>query len=251
MKAIYLLGALLVLNGCASPPIESRIPPTAQTIAIVSEIPPQIRIATSGMTAFENALDIVDVPDWNLRAIADDAAKAVLSPRFQIVTATTDDVVADDTSQLDRAFAGEASLEDQIRTRIHPTAPTDLYVIIAPGDRAHVQARLPNVLLGIGVSKVRNPFHTDPPLVHTFAEIIVADAKSDKVLSVESLRITPTAHGLLGITYNAPSEPLDDFEWHDHWIEMSKAQQGLIHDRLTDLLRRAVTYTLHGMMPPS
>jgi hypothetical protein len=249
MKFVALLGIALALGACASEPIESSIPPTAKTIAIVSELPSQIRIATSGMTAFENALDVVDVPEWNLPAAADDAAKVALSPRYQIVQATVDGEVADNNSKLDRAFVGESSLEDQIRSRIHPAVPVDLYLIIAAGDREHVQARLPNIGLGIGVDKVRNPFHTDPPVVHTYAEIVLADATSGKVITIQPLRIPPTPRGLLGITYDAPIDLLDGFQWHDHWGEMSATQHQLIQDRLTHLLQRAVTYTVQQMIP--
>jgi hypothetical protein len=241
--------AALVLTSCAPlRPETVDVPPADKTIAVVSSIPSQIRIATTGMTVFENALDVVDVPDWKLADVAADAATSQLSPYYMVVRASVSGPIVDSDTKLDKAFKGTWSIEDQLRQRVHADQPVDLYLVISLGNAAQPYTGMPNVGVGIGVSKMRDPFRTRPPVVHTYLQMTVIDGKTQKLIATRPLENSPSPSGeLFGGTVTTPTEPLDGFQWKDYWHEMSDAQQDLIRDRIKALLASAVAYTIREM----
>lgn len=245
-RLALLIGCALLLAGCASEPTDVNLPSPGRSISIVSCVPPNIRIATFGLLAGK-ALDIVDVSDWHLDQVASNAAAKVLAPRYQIILASVDRPIVDGDAPINHVFRGEDALEDQIRSYVHPAGPVDYYVILAVGVRGEPHEDAPYIFQDIGVSKMRNIFRTLPPVAHTFLEVILADARTDKVLSITALEDYPRRARLFGIKQYMPEKPLDGFEWHDYWHEMSDAQHDLIKTTLTHLLQESVAYTLGDM----
>jgi hypothetical protein len=241
--------ATLVLASCAPlRPETVDVPPSDKTIAVVSSIPSQIRIATTGLTVFENALDVVGVPDWKLADVAADAATSQLSPYYTVVRASLNGPIVDSDTKLDKTFKDTWSIEDQVRQRIHTDRPVDLYLVISLGNAAQPYTGLPDVGVGIGVSKLRDPFRTRPPVVHTYLQMTVIDGRTQKLIATRPLEHSPSPSGeLFGGTVATPTEPLNGFEWKDYWHEMSDAQQDLIRDRIKALLASSVAYTMREM----
>jgi hypothetical protein len=245
----FLILSALSLTSCADnrpPPV--TVPPSAKTIAIVSSIPPAIRIATTGLTVFENALDVVDVPDWHLDDAAADAASAALVPRYEVVRARIDGWVVDTDTKLDKLVSQTSALTKQIRERAHTDAPVDLYLVISLSNTAQPYVDRPNVFIGVGARKMRHIFYTLSPVVHTFLQMSVLDGKTYDVIATTPLQIAPRNWGsLITVSASSPIGELKNFEWKDTWHEMSAAQHDLIHDQLVTLLSQSVTYTIREM----
>src|SRR5690242_361607 len=232
------LAALLAVGACARqlPPV--NLPPSVKSVAIVPAVPSEIRIATTGMTRFEDALDLVEVSDWKLDDIAWQAANATLAPRVKTVRAATDGPVADAASIFEKAVLGSGQFESQLRTHVHTDVPVDLYLVISPSNAADMHLSLPNVLKGVGVSKMRSIIMTHDPKLHAFLQLSVVDAKTFKVIETRPLRVDHAGHpawvDLPGDT--TPVEMLEGFAWKDYWHEMSDALRDLIRERLTGLV---------------
>ena len=205
----------------------------------MSAVPSEIRIATTGLTVFENALDVVDASDWHLADVAADAAASALLSRYHVGRATTDGAIVDGDAPIDRLFNGE-STSKSIRTRVHTSVPVDLYVVIMAGTRAQAHSDR-HVMSEVGEADLTVQNATADR--DTFREPMVLDAKTFKTLGVPPLQDTPRSVGWIGRD-DAPSEPLEGFEWHDYWHEMSSAQQDLIEDHIKRLLARSVAFTI-------
>ena len=239
-----LLAATLLIAGCASRPEPVAVPASAKTIAVVSAVPPEFRVATTGMTVFENALDVVDVADWHLDDVAADAAMAALSARFQPVRAKVDGPVKDLDTKLDKLFGGTDQLSEQVRRTVQVEKPVDLYLVVMPSGEYR---GLPNINIGVGISKVRVPFGTNPPAVHTYLKLALLDGQTLKVIGEAPVRKAPGKPPGHAAQKDHPSERLDGFEWKNNWHEMSEAQQDLIRDRVKALLTESIPYTIREM----
>lgn len=245
MRALAPIFAIFVLASCTNiQPDTVSVPATAKTIAVVVSIPPQIRIATTGLTVFENALDVVDVPDWHLTEIAKGAAIDALSRRFQIVPASVDGTIVDSDAKFDKMLDSSLAIESEVRSRVHTAVLVDLYLVISLGNTAQPYDPRPNVYYGIGVSKERNMFRTFAPVAHTFLQMTILDGRTDKVIASRPLGNTPTAGWS---SRDLPVDPLQGFAWKDYWHEMTDAQHDLIREHIQKLLATSVAYTIHKM----
>lgn len=247
IRKLAILGALtLLLAACAAPQIPIvAVPPSTRTIAVVPSIPPNFRVATTGITAFENALDIVDITDWHLDDVAFEAAASVLSPRYQVVRVDADVVDAD--TKLDQMLNGSSSLEKQAGKFIRKDSPADLYLVISLSNTAQPYRELHNVYVGVGISKMRDLFVIRDPSVHTYLMVTVLDGKTGKTLVTTPLQ---KPSGQTASPFQDSSEPKETVEgiaWKDYWHEWDAGQQDLVRDRTRALLAQAVVNTVRQL----
>lgn len=248
-KTFVLVGAALLLTSCASEhPTPVTVPQSAKTIAIVSSIPPQIRVAETGITVLQRGYEIVQVPDWHLDDISADAASATLALRYDVVRAKTDAWIDDSVYNLDKIIGRTGALSKFVRDHAHVEKPVDLYLLISLDDTPQPYDQSSTVLVGVGVSKMRHIFYTLPPAVHTFVRLTLIDGKTFEVIATTPVEHTPRgAGGILGMPESSPTENLDNFDWKDPWSKMSEAQHDVIRATLTTLLSASVTYTIKEM----
>jgi len=254
-RSLYFLALAGLLAACntkpAAPPVVA-VPPTAKTVAVAVYLPPVLRLETTGLTAFELSTDIVDIPDWQLDKVAADAATAALKPQFTVEPATLDGpVTVRGLSQIDRWMgAKETDVGAELRGHIHADQPADLYLVISAAPESTLRStgktiignRITIPMIGIGVYKERHILRTIAPLAHVYLLMAVVDAHTYSALATTGLRL---AGGQMWYgTPNMPMEPLDNFEWHDDWRDMSAAQHDLIHNQIVSLLTASIGYTI-------
>jgi hypothetical protein len=167
MKKFGLLCLMaLSLAGCAvdlPKPIQT-LPPEAKVVAVWASVPPQFRMEGTGMTIFENSLDIADVVDWHMDDLVYQTAYQTLSPRYTVVRVTSDVVIADPENEHDKS-AHSTKFEEIVKQYIHVDQPVDFYVVISPSTVAELHAGMPNVHQLIGLAKVKNLIPI-PPALH-------------------------------------------------------------------------------------
>lgn len=244
---IFLLVAIF-LSSCATKPDKfSPIDSQGKTIAIISSIGPRIIVGTTGITVFENAKDVVEVPEWNLDSIATQSANAALSPRFAIIPATRNAMIVDSDTRLDKSVSTNYAISDAVRTKAHIESAVDLILIISLSNTAQNYTGRSTVDYGVGVSKWRDPFATRPPHVHTFLEMTILDGRNYNVISQSPLKIHSKTRTMFGGDESVPIDPIDDFEWKDHWVEMTAEQHEIIHQKISELLKEAIPFTIQKM----
>lgn len=247
MRGTILILTALILAACAQTerPITS-IPQSGKTVAVVPSVPEQIRMAATGLTIFENSIDLVDVPDWHLNDVAFDAASAVLSPRYRVIRVAPDVTLDDPESKLDKS-THSTRFETIVKQHVHAPQPVDFYVVISPSAVADTYTGRPNVLRYIGVSKFRDIFVTRAPVVHTFLLMTVLDGTTFKTLGYSALTISPEESKRLYDGEGFPAQRLEGFTWQNNWGDLSEAQQALVEDRVKYLLSTSIKYTLEKM----
>lgn len=237
--------ASIFVAGCAAQQVPVvNVPPSAKTVAIVPSLIPQFRVATTGLTAFENHLDLVDMRSWHLDDVIYSAAASTLSGRFEVSRATADSVIIDTDSRFDKAVAGENDVATAVRDHVHADKPVDLYIVFCASAASHPYYGRPNILEDIGISKLRDPFITRAPGLHTFLLVTVVDGKTFKAIAALPLYDDPTKTyaRLTGSEY--PSRALDGFDWKDNWNELTDGQHRMVIEQTKSLLSEAVAYTL-------
>lgn len=255
-RSVYFLAlACLLLAACdtkpAAPPVV-MIPPTAKTIAVAVIIPPVLRLETTGLTAFELSTDIVDIPDWQLDKVAANEATAALTPQFTVESATVDaPITIRPLSQIDRWMGAQTDdVGAELRGHIHADRPADLYLVIFSEPEASLRStgkttvgnRITIPTLGIGVYKERHILRTLAPQAHVYLLMAVVDGHTFSTLALTGLRMA-TGRSAIGTT-DMPVVPLDNFDWHDDWRDMTAAQHDQIHSQIVSMLTASVGYTI-------
>jgi len=241
---------LLALTGCAEK--QDRLvttPPPGKTVAVVVSIPPQIRVATTGMTAFENALDIVEVAEWHLDDVAFDAAALPLSQRYQVSRIMPKNKIFDYDTLLDKSVKTTTAIEKQTNAFVDANHGADIYIVICLGNTAGpYHGNKPNIFYDIGISKYRGLFTTLDPVAHTYLMMVAIDGKTLKTIASMPIRYPHTQRYRLQEWDDEAGAALEGFEWHDHWREMSPPQQDLIRDKIQGLLRDSISYSVKKVM---
>jgi len=249
MRRVLVLVAALVALACCTPesPPNIAISNSDKSIAIIAAIPPQIRLATTGLTVFDNSLDVADVPEWHLDSVARDAAVHALSPRYRIAYAMTDSEFADPESRLEVALDDTTTIQTYARSHARADSPVDLFVVLCLSARAFPYTDYPDVFQFIGVSKLRDPILTRAPVVHSYVLATILDGRTFKIITETPLFLPPhkrTSWMAWGVGGNYPEEQLQDFQWKDLWRNLTTDQKNLIRDRITYLLSTSIYYTL-------
>jgi hypothetical protein len=247
IRGAFVFFAALGLAACAQTdrPI-TTIPQSGKTVAVVPSVPGQIRMAATGLTIFENSIDIADVPDWHLDDLTFESASAVLSPRYRVIRVNPDVTLDDPESKLDKS-THSTRFETIVRQHVHPTEPVDFYVVVSPSAVADNYTGRPNVLRYVGVSKFRDIFVTRAPIVHTFLLVTVLDGATFKTLGYSALRISPEESKRLYDGDGFPAQRLQGFAWQNNWGDLTEAQQALVEERVKYLLSTSIKYTLQHM----
>ena len=249
-KILVLVAALVALAACASPtPPVVAVPKTSNTIAIISAVPPVLRLEATGLLVFDNSLDIADVPDWHLESVALDAATRALSSRYHVVYTATDTQFGDAESRGSGDWAAGADLDADglVQKYSRADTPVDFLVVLCPSAHSFPYDSYPYVFQYIGVSKLKDPILTFAPVAHTYLLVTVYDGKTlKKIAQTPNLLLSGAS---LPMPMNAdqrnyPWELLRGFEWRDSWAKLTTDQQALIRDRITHLLTASLTYTL-------
>jgi hypothetical protein len=243
MRKIIIGGLLLGVTGCAPPsvaPITSV--PVAKSIIVVPSVPKEFRVGATGLTVFQNNLDIVDDSGWGLNQLAYDTALKVLTPTFQVSEALPNSEIGD---------ADDAG--DDVRQDVHVAQSPDLYVVIGPSYFAYPDPQYPVILRDVGVSEDVSSFVKLAPVVHTYLLLSLVDGKTLKTLYSTPLMMDPSRQMptcvmcVLGGGAFYPTGPLENFFWTDQWDNMTKSQQEQIQDETKSLLSASIAYTLTKM----
>ena len=192
-------------------------------------------------------VDIVDATNWHLDEVVAAAAKSALSPQYRIVGTSVSGYIVDTDTKLDKALNATRAIETQVSNQVRSDGPVDYLLVIGYGNAA--QPYRPGVadMVAIGVKKQYTVWDR-PPLLHTYLQVSLLDAKSDKVIATSPLAIPPQSNGFAYVgTEDEPIEKLEGFEWHETWAEMSEDQRRLIEDHIKQMIERAVPYTLKAM----
>ena len=244
-RSSLLLGLAVLLSACTAHPGSPQHPAAlTRSIAIVSALGPNILVGSTGGPASENTSESVAVPDWDLDGVALAAARTELSRRFEVASASR----APDQAPGRPALASTAAILDAARDGVLTPVPADLILVLSLSNTAQNQQGHPTVDYGVGISKWRSPLSiVRPAYVHTFLAVTLIDGRSQTVITQASLKMKAREPSLLGATETLPFVPLESFEWHNHWADMTNRQHEQIHQLLTTLLKEAVPYTLEKM----
>ncbi|HVI51582.1 MAG TPA: hypothetical protein VM661_10260 [Candidatus Sulfotelmatobacter sp.] len=232
--------AAALLSGCAAKP--EMAPPSissAKTVTVIPGVGSKILVATTGITVFENNEEFAEIPEWNLDALVAQIGNEALSKKFTIITPSHSSPVVDYDTRLDKFTRDELAIQKEIRQKVSFTQSPDLIVAIALSNSAQAYQGQRPVDYGVGVSKWYLPIGKRAPHAHTFLEVILLDGHTLKELSERPLIIPPSE--------KPPMQDLKDFEWTDHWADMTPAQREQIHQALVQLLRTSIPYTLNKM----
>ncbi len=249
-RVLVLAAALAALAACASPtPPVVAVPKASNTIAIISAVPPVVRLAATGLLVFDNSLDITDVPDWHLETVALDAATRALSPRYHVAYTATDTQFGEAESRGSGDWAAGADLDADglVQKYSRAETPVDFLVVLCPSAQSFPYDSYPYVFQYIGVSKLRDPILTFAPVAHTYLLVTIYDGKTLKKVA-QTPNLLPSGPSLPmpmnADQRNYPWELLRGFEWKDSWAKLTADQQALIRDRIIHLLAASLTYTL-------
>ena len=256
---------LILLGGCVHKPQSVGLLREAGTIVVVPFVPNELKVVGTGLTIFENSLDVVDVSDWNLNEITFAAAKDALSPRFAVIRGSVERVAKDYGTPLDDLVNERQSAEtrniltvpiselltapDSTRNHVVQNGPADLIVVISDIHRPIKNA--PNIIpMGASIFKAMHLFSSRPPICSMLLEISVVDATNLKVIASAVTSIPALGVGKLP---NEASNPhtatriLENFEWKRKWAEMDSAQHSQIRTEIETLLRQSIPYSFKNL----
>jgi hypothetical protein len=255
MRKILLFGFLVsCLSGCGQGTIEPVTAlPAAKTIVVVPSVPKAFRLATTGLTVFNNYLDIVDESGWGLNQIAYDAVVKGLPAGYQVSEALPDSELVDEQSRLDAAdgLGLVANVGDLVKNHVHVAQAPDLYIVLCVSARAYPYSEQPNIGIDVGADEMRGPLAgATTPGLHTFLLLTVVDGKTLKPIYDTPLKTTNDLKGplsgLLGPSI-PPIKSLDGFAWQDKWSDLTQAQQDRMKAETQSLLAQSVEYTVSHM----
>jgi hypothetical protein len=242
-RSVGAASIFVCLTACANRPSAvavGAIKPDA-SIGIVASIPPELRIESG--SAFSGLhVDLVDVTQWRLSALAADAAMRTLSTRYKIVPTTVSGYIVDTDVKLEKAFNETRAIETQTRDRVHVDGSVDYLLVICYGNAAQPYRPGAADMVAVGVKKMYTVWNR-PPVLHTYLQVSLLDGKTDRVIATEPLAIASHSFAF----GDEPVEALDGFEWHENWSEMAPEQQKLIEDHVKQMLEQAIPYTLKEM----
>jgi hypothetical protein len=237
--------ALALLSACtAQPPLPP--PPTGpiQTIAIASAIGSDIMLGQTGSARSDDMSQSIAVPDWDLDGIAIAAAETSLARRFKVVAASPP---AEDAPPLDST----AAILDAARKGTLSRTPADLILVISLSSTAQNRQGHPTIDYGVGVSRWRGtPLFSRPPYVHAFLAMTLIDGRSFTVVAQAATKIKARQQSVLGEDDSLPFVPLENFEWQDHWADMTNRQHEQIHQLIATLVRESVPFSLARLTSP-
>ncbi len=240
---------LAALTGCStSTPV---VLPPAKSIVIVPAIPKNFRVATSGLTVFQNNLDIIDDSSWHLNQLAYDTAVKALGPAYQVSEASPDAALWKDLD--DWSFLGQ-DIGNEIKQHVHVTSLPDLFLFISISDPTPDGEGFPDILRAVGISKQRVWITNMTPVAHAYLELSVIDGRTFRVLDQVPLSMDPKDQvpkdGLNDGTFingggpTLPIAELDNFPWRDHWADLTAAEQHEAEDTIRNLITASESYTL-------
>lgn len=247
-----MIAALAALAACAAekPPVLANSA-AYKSVAIIAAIPSRIDLGTTGMFAFDNDSDTVDVPEWHLDTLTLDAATRALSHHYQIAYTLADDQFVDSDSPLTAALEQSTVIQDYARQHAQPGHPADIYIVLCESVRVFPNSNPPPIIQFLGVQKVRDPILTRPPFVHSYILATIMDGRTFKIITETPLLLPPHkraegafGNGAWGVGGAYPEELLPDFQWKDHWRDLTEDQRTLIHDRIVYLLSTSTFFTL-------
>jgi len=251
-RVLLLMAALAALAACAAekPPVLAST--TAyKSVAIIAAIPSRINLGTTGLTAFDNGDDPVDVPEWHLDNIALDTATRALSGRYRIAYALADDQFVDSDSPLSATLEHTTAIQDYARTHAQADHPADIFIVLCESVRVFSANARPEVIQFMGAFKFYDPILTRPPVVHSYILATIMDGKTFKIITETPLLLPPHkrqggafGNGAWGAGGAYPELLLTGFQWKDHWRDLTEDQRTLIHDKITYLLSTSTYYTL-------
>jgi hypothetical protein len=213
-------------------------------IAIVSAIGPDLILGQTGPALADDQSQSIAVPQWDLDGVALTAARTALARRFQVVAATRID--PNETPLL-----STATILDAARKGALAPTPADLILVISLSNSALNRQGHPSVDYGVGVSRWRAlPVFGQPPYVHAFLAVTLIDGKSLTVVAQAAMKMKAREPSVFGEDETLPFVPLQNFDWHDHWPDLTSKQHDQIHQLLATLLKQSVPFTLDKLPPP-
>ncbi len=245
-----LVGGLAFLSACAATaPPKANVSSTAKSVAVLVSVPPQISIATSGTTVFEDSYKTAPVPDWHMEQVVLDAATRALAPRFQVAYSEASTQFVDADAPVDIAFEKLNPTETFAKEHAKPGVPVDLIVVICLNYRLMPELQGP-VFKGIGVSKLLDIFGIYKPTAHALLSLAIIDGSTFKEINSTALRIPPTkATEWPSINMaNYPEAELAGLPLKYHWEEYTPDQQALIRAKILELLGTSTTYTIRSTL---
>jgi len=237
--------ATLLLSACASAPAPA--PPPAgpvRTIAIVSAIGPDLVLGETGPALADDQSQSIAVPQWDLDGVTLAAARAALVRRFQVIATIRVD-------PNETPLISTAAILDAARKGTLAPATADLILMISLSNSAQNRQGHRSVDFGVGVSRWRAPpVFGQPPYVHAFLAVTLIDGKSLTVVTQAAMKIKAREQSIFGEDETLPFVPLENFEWHDHWSDLTNKQHEQIHQLIAALLKQSVPFTLDKLPSP-
>ncbi|MDE2240754.1 MAG: hypothetical protein KGJ73_12615 [Rhodospirillales bacterium] len=241
---------LAALAGCStSTPF---VLPPAKSIVIVPAITKNFRVATTGITVFQNNLDIIDDSSWHLNQLAYDTAVKVLSPAYQVSEASPDAALWKDLNGW--SFFEPFNIGNKIKQHVHVTSLPDLFLFISISDPPPTGEQYPDILRAVGISKQRVWVTNITPVAHAYLELSVIDGRTFRVLDQAPLSMPQKKQApKIGISDGTffyggggrlPIAELDNFPWRDHWADLTAAEQHEAEDTIRNLITASESYTL-------
>ncbi len=240
---------LAALTGCStSTPF---VLPSAKSIVIVPAITKNFRVATTGLTVFQNNLDIIDDSSWNLNQLAYDTAVKALGPVYQVSEASPDAAL---WKALDDWPFLEPDIGNEIKQHVHVTSLPDLFLCISISNPPATGEQYPDILRAVGISKQRVWITNITPVAHAYLELSIIDGRTFKVLNQLPLSMPQKKQApKIGISDGTffyggggrlPIAELDNFPWRDHWADLTPAEQQEAEDTIRNLITASESYTL-------
>jgi len=130
MAAAFAAASVLLSACAATTPPKTNVSSAARTVAVLVSVPPQISIATTGTTVFEDSYKTASVPDWHMEQVTLDAAINALSPRYQIAYSEASTQFVDADAPVDIAFEKLNPTETFAKEHAKPGVHVDLIVVI-------------------------------------------------------------------------------------------------------------------------
>ncbi len=198
-----------------------------KTIGVVTVVPAKIHIFRSGL--LDTPCDWLDITDAHLDRVVLDSAARALSARYKLVRTKVDPdaVIRTRNTEAFGAFKSFPSIGEQVRQISRHGDQVDAYLLVWSSHSANKCAALRPADIGHGFGFSKNLI--GPPHLHTFAEMLLIDAKAVRTLSARELRPAYLR--------------LDNFEWKDTVAAMSPQQRQLINSLLQKMVAAAVYAT--------
>ena len=234
---------MVLLSACTAAPV---VPPTdpTRTIAIVSAIGPDLILGETGAALADDQSQSIAVPQWDLDGVALAAARTALARRFTVVAATRID-------PNETALDSTAAILGAARKGTLAPTPAVLILVISPSTSALNRQGHLSVDYGVGVSRWRAlPVFGQPPYVHAFLAVTLIDGRSLTVVAQAAMKIKAREPSIFGEDETLPFVPLENFDWRDHWSDLTAKQHEQIHQLIAALLKQSVPFTLDKLPSP-